>query len=142
MSEEDRKVKQVIVTRKDLLKKCRKGKLMAQASHASLGALLKMADRNTNEKGETTIQFTFTENSVLDKWLNGIFTKIALGVENDEEMVALFEKIKNEAPHIPCALITDRGLTEFHGEPTNTCVGIGPWWSDEIDEFTRELSLV
>ena len=51
-------------------------------------------------------------------------------------------KIKAENSNIPVTLITDCGLTEFHGVATNTCVGIGPWWSDEIDEFTKDLKLL
>ena len=30
-------------------------------------------------------------------------------------------------------LITDSGKTEFHGEPTNTCLAIGPDEADKID---------
>ena len=151
---EERTVKQVIVFRKDLIKgekAVRKGKLMAQASHASLGAVLSMMERishyNTDESEEATLEkieykISFEPNSILDKWLNGIFTKICLGVNNDDELVALYNNIKEARPDIPCVLITDRGLTEFNGVPTNTCIGIGPFWSDEIDVFTKELKLI
>lgn len=141
-------VKQVIVFRKDLIKgehAVRKGKIAAQVAHASLGALLKFAKRYTGGlNGETTkfkkIEFEFPENSVLDKWLNGIFTKICVTVDNEEELLKLYNKIKDDCL-IPVALITDAGNTEFHGVPTNTCIGIGPWWSDEIDEYTKDLPL-
>lgn len=148
---EDKKTKQVIVFRKDLIKgehAVRKGKIAAQVAHASLGALLKMAYRKEyigsclagKQQLFKKIEFEFPEDSVLDKWLNGIFTKICVCVDNDEELVALYNKITNES-EIPCALITDAGNTEFHGVPTNTCIGIGPWWSDEIDKFTKDLPL-
>lgn len=78
---------------------------MAQAAHASLGALLKMSSKNLQNNGVTTINFEFEKDSVLDKWLNGIFTKITLGVENDDEMMSLFERIQQENPNIPVALI-------------------------------------
>ena len=39
-------------------------------------------------------------------------------------------------------LITDRGKTEFHGEPTNTCLAIGPDEADKIDEITGDLQLL
>lgn len=139
-------VKQVIVFRKDLLKgehSIRKGKLAAQVAHASVGALLKFARRETTsiDTGkEYLIQFCFDENSILDKWLNGIFTKICVCVENDEELVALYNRITSES-NIPCVLITDAGNTEFHGVPTNTCIGIGPYWSEDIDKFTKNLPL-
>lgn len=154
MNTEDRKVKQVIVFRKDLLKgehAVRKGKIAAQCCHASLGALLKTFDKTPiyepkNEEGDceltaTEYKVTFAPNSILDKWLNGIFTKVCVSVDSDEELVALHERITNERPDIPCALITDAGNTEFHGVPTHTCLGIGPFWSDEIDTFTKELKL-
>lgn len=133
-------VKQVIVFRHDLLKSLRKGKIAAQVAHASLGALLKMSDRYFDENiNHHKIIFTFPDDSILDKWLNGIFTKICLMVENEEELLNLYEKVK--ASGIPCSLITDAGNTEFHGVPTNTCLGIGPWWSEYIDEFTGDLKL-
>lgn len=161
----NREVKQVIVFRKDLLKgqnAIRKGKFGAQVAHASIGALMQESWKthlNNHWKGnvhdidkaEHDIRhwyFTFAENSPLDIWLNGIFTKIVLGIDADEKhtcdenLVALYEKIKKENPHIPICLITDCGKTEFNGISTNTCIGIGPWWSDEIDVFTKNLSLL
>ena len=138
-------VKQVIVFRKDLLKgehAIRKGKFAAQCCHASLGALLKFFNRkHINNGGYWKLNVEFSDNGVLDKWLNGIFTKICLYVENDDELVALYNKITNESD-IPCVLITDAGNTEFHGVPTHTCIGIGPYWSDEIDEYTKDLKLL
>ena len=133
-------VKQVIVFRHDLLKSLRKGKIAAQVAHASLGALLKHSDRYWNEEiNHYSINFTFPKDSILDKWLNGIFTKICLYVEDEKELLELHKKI--EAAGIPCALITDAGNTEFHGVPTVTCLGIGPWWSEYIDKFTKDLKL-
>lgn len=145
---EDRNTKQVIVFRKDLMKgdhSLRKGKIAAQVAHASLGALLKYAvkyDYHDDEDGfrlRKRIEFDFLPNGILDKWLNGIFTKICVTVENEEELLKLYEEVNKT--DIPCVLITDAGNTEFHGVPTNTCIGIGPWWSDEIDEYTKDLPL-
>lgn len=143
---DDRNTKQVIVFRKDLMKgdySLRKGKIAAQVAHASLGALLKWAKRYTadGEFGkEHFIEFGFNDGSILDKWLNGIFTKICVMVENEEELLKLYNRIKVDG-RIPVVMITDAGNTEFHGVPTNTCIGIGPWWSDEIDVFTKDLQL-
>lgn len=140
----EREVKQIIVFRKDLLKgekSIRKGKLGAQVAHASVGSLLQLSTKETSGE-HSTIKFEIEKGDVLDKWLNGIFTKICLSVENDKELVELFDRIKSEAPHLPCVLITDCGKTEFNGVPTNTCIGIGPYWSDEIDKFTRDLKLL
>ena len=36
------------------------------------------------------------------KWLNGIFTKICLSVESEEELLSIYETIKKERQDIPC----------------------------------------
>lgn len=147
--------KQVIVFRKDLLKgpnAIRKGKFGAQCAHASLGALLKLFSVykqelvrfGTIETDPGKIQYkydlTFGKDSVLDDWLNGKFTKVVVSVDSDEELVALNKAL--DETYIPHALITDAGLTEFHGVPTNTCLGIGPYVAKEIDKFTGNLPLL
>ena len=147
--------KQVIVFRKDLLKgpnAIRKGKFGAQCAHASLGALLTLFSVYKQElvrlgtfdvepgKVQYEYNLTFGKDSILDDWLNGKFTKVVVSVDSDEELVAL-NKALNET-YIPHALITDAGLTEFHGVPTNTCLGIGPYEAEEIDKFTGNLPLL
>ena len=116
----------------------RKGKLIAQGSHASLGALLKFFEKIEN-RDTITYKVQFGKNSYLDQWLNGIFTKICLYVNSEEEL----DNIKRQCDEakIPNALIVDAGLTEFHGNPTKTCIGIGPWLSEEIDKITGDLPL-
>ena len=148
--------KQVIVFRKDLLKgpnAIRKGKFGAQVAHASLGALLKLFNISKKEPirlgsygdiepGQIQYEYsvTFGENTVLDDWLNGKFTKVVVFVDSDEELLELNKALDETV--IPHALITDSGLTEFHGVPTNTCLGIGPYESEEIDKFTGNLPLL
>ena len=148
--------KQVIVFRKDLLKgpnAIRKGKFGAQVAHASLGALLKLFNISKKEPirlgsygdiepGQIHYEYsiTFGENTVLDDWLNGKFTKVVVSVDSDEELIALNKALDDT--FIPHALITDSGLTEFHGVPTNTCLGIGPYEAEEIDKFTGNLPLL
>lgn len=148
--------KQVIVFRKDLLKgpnAIRKGKFGAQVAHASLGALLKLFNISKKEpirlgsygdieSGQIHYEYsvTFGENTVLDDWLNGKFTKVVVSVDSDEELLELNKALDETV--IPHALITDSGLTEFHGVPTNTCLGIGPYEAEEIDKFTGNLPLL
>ena len=147
--------KQVIVFRKDLLKgpnAIRKGKFGAQVAHASLGALLKLFNVYKQEpvrvglyeaeQGQIQYEYSvvFKEKSVLDDWLNGKFTKVVVSVDSEEELIAL-NKVLDDT-FIPHALITDAGLTEFHGVPTNTCLGIGPYIAEEIDKFTGNLPLL
>lgn len=138
--------KQIIVLRKDL--KMRKGKSVAQGAHASLGVILNMF--NNGEKlpecppqitnGEYTLSLTVKENSPLDEWLRGRFTKICVSVNSEQELIDIYEKAKHH--NLPCTLIKDAGLTEFHGVPTLTAVAIGPDEDSKIDEITRHLSLL
>ena len=148
--------KQVIVFRKDLLKgpnAIRKGKFGAQVAHASLGSLLKLFNRykqepiklglhGESESGQVQYEYSvvFKEKSVLDDWLNDKFTKVVVSVDSEEELLELNKAL--DETYIPHALITDAGLTEFHGVPTNTCLGIGPYISEEIDKFTGNLPLL
>lgn len=144
--------KQVIVFRKDLLKgehAIRKGKFAGQVAHASLGALLKFFKVETKRIWtpgmkdiieKTTYRCEFLPDSVLDSWLNGIFTKIVVSVDNEEDLLKIRDQV--EKTNIPFALITDAGNTEFHGTPTVTCLGIGPWESEKIDEITGHLPLL
>ncbi len=135
--------KQVIVMRKDL--GMRKGKMIAQGAHASLGALLLLFNKEQIKEDNSDIKsyrysVSFNEKSVLDDWLNGKFTKICVGVNSEEELLDIYKKAKNA--FLPVKLITDSGLTEFHGEPTNTCLCIGPYISEEIDKITGHLTLL
>lgn len=154
--------KQVIVFRKDLLKgehAIGKGKFAAQVAHASMGALLKLFTierceyKRIGAHGEVEPQQFFTRYSVefkdgtlLDNWLNGSFTKIVVSVDGEKELLELEKELKrlNEQEYklIPYALITDNGKTVFHGIPTVTCLGIGPYFSEELDKITGGLPLL
>lgn len=135
-------VKQVIVMRKDL--GMRKGKMIAQACHASLGALLQYFHKYIDIDNDKTKYYRyvtgFSEGTVLDQWLNGIFTKICVSVNSEEELLDIYNKAKEVG--LTVSLITDSGLTEFHGIPTNTCLCIGPNVSEEIDKITGNLPLL
>jgi peptidyl-tRNA hydrolase, PTH2 family len=139
--------KQVIVIRKDLKnskgEKVRSGKIIAQACHASMKAILDLG--KTDEIyipgiAEGTRVKTLNiplKTTALEDWLNGRFTKICVSVNSEEELVAIYEQAK--AKGLICSLITDAGLTEFNGVPTKTCAAIGP---DEVDEITGKLPLL
>ncbi len=123
--------KQVIVMRKDL--GMRKGKMVAQGSHASLGAVLWMQEgMNGSITGDLV--------KARDSWLEGTFTKICVGVNSETELMQVY-KAAIQA-NLPVKLITDAGHTEFHGVPTRTCLAIGPAWSEDIDKITGGLTLL
>jgi PTH2 family peptidyl-tRNA hydrolase len=147
------KVKQVIVMRKDL--KMRRGKEIAQGAHASMAVLLDMMEIQylsnvgigvgeendfSNVCGGQRRILETLEKTPLYEWLTGRFTKICVSCESEEQLLKLYEEAKDNK--IPTALITDAGLTEFDGVPTNTCIAIGPYWSEDIDKITGKLKLL
>lgn len=126
--------KQVIIMRK-MDKGCRTGKYCAQASHASTGSLLSLG-RVSLDGNSLTIPLV---DPFVRDWIVGRFAKITLYVQSDEELLDIYEKAC--VAGLPCALIKDAGLTEFHGVPTLTAVGIGPAESSIIDLITGNLPL-
>lgn len=180
-------VKMVIAVRTDL--NMRKGKMCAQVAHASMKVLLDMmsterrqvpifpVDINTHEitgehfPHEVVIKsFMFDPNSPWDEWLNGLFTKIVVGVDSLEKLQDL--QMHAAINEIPFAVIEDAGQTEFkevcefcdgtgetgggthsfvcpkcHGDgkvnkPTITCIAIGPDHAELIDQITGGLKLL
>lgn len=123
--------KQVIVLRKDL--NMRKGKMVAQGAHASMGAILSLAKRDGNT-------LTLEMDERVHAWLTGPFKKICVGVSSEQELLELYERAK--ADGLVCSLIRDSGLTEFGGVPTYTAVGIGPDFDEVIDKYTGHLPLL
>jgi PTH2 family peptidyl-tRNA hydrolase len=139
--------KQVIVMRKDL--NMRKGKMCAQASHASLGIFTDMMTKkfmgNSSKvplKDFKLISYKIdVENQpAIVHWLENSFRKIVVGIDSEEELILLYKKAKSL--RLPCVLIEDSGLTEFNGIPTNTCIAIGPAEEADIDKITNKLKLL
>ena len=129
----DRTAKQVIVMRKDL--NMRKGKMIAQGAHASLRVILQAGSANP-EKTTYSIQMT----EPMAAWMTGRFMKIAVSVDSEAALDAIVEKAR--AAGVPVALITDAGMTEFHGVPTKTCCAVGPAWAEDVDAITGGLPLL
>lgn len=119
--------KQVIVMRKDL--NMRKGKLIAQGSHASLGAIMKYTKGN---------KYDFPE--VVDDWLNGAHTKICVSVDSEQELLDLYAKAIEQSINVH--LVEDLGLTEFNGVKTLTCLALGPDYPEVLDPITGHLKLL
>lgn len=158
-------IKQVIVMRTNYpsekgTKKLRRGKEIAQACHASIAFLTRKIQRllagdNFNEWTSTAIHADDPAEAYIEgfkaamelldispvelDWINGIFTKICLKVDTEEQLLEI--KRRADEKGLQCHLITDRGLTEFGGVPTNTCLSIGPDEAHKIDEVTGGLEL-
>ena len=124
--------KQVIVMRKDL--NMRKGKMCAQAAHASLGIFT----HRMKMTAKRTYRIEMTEE--MESWLMSSFKKVTVGVDNEENLLEIYALAQKAG--LPTVLITDSGLTEFNGVPTNTCIAIGPARAEEIDKITGGLKLL
>lgn len=132
---ESNDIRQVIVVRKDL--EMPRGKMAAQAAHASLGALFKFQD-STELDPKTQILIDLKPDSPINKWINGSFTKIVVEVNSEEELLKIEKKAIKKG--LKAALITDAGFTVFD-KPTITCLGIGPATKRDFNGVSNHLKL-
>lgn len=115
-------MKQAIVMRSDL--RMGKGKLAAQAAHASLSAAEIASD---------------TRAQWYDQWKVEGQKKVVLKVASEAELDELLRTAKRA--RLPAAIIQDRGLTQL--DPgTVTCLGIGPAPDGDVDKITGKLKLL
>jgi PTH2 family peptidyl-tRNA hydrolase len=134
------RIKQVILIRKDL--KMRRGKEIAQGSHASMQFLVEQINAqfstehpavNKNDSLQISIELSKKE----AHWLKKGMAKVCLRVDSEEQLLAFHEKAV--VAGIKSNLIQDSGRTEFNGQPTLTACAIGPDYVTAIDEITGEL---
>lgn len=74
--------------------------------------------------------------------LTAFTQKVVLSIENEEELMKVYHAFQNEEQFpdgVPMALITDIGKTEFHCQETITCLGVGPYLSEELDKVTKDM---
>jgi PTH2 family peptidyl-tRNA hydrolase len=129
-----RPVKQVIVIRRDL--RMRRGKEIAQGAHASMAWLSqRVIERMTPAGAVDHVQLSEAEQA----WFERSFRKVTVKVTSEDDLMAVYARALEAG--LVTHLITDRGLTEFGGVPTRTCLGIGPDYDDLIDPVTGDLEL-
>lgn len=87
-------------------------------------------------KRGASIHYTLSE--VEELWLAGNYKKICVTVNSEEELLRIYGEA--EAAGLEVNMVRDLGLTEFK-EPTNTCLAIGPDYSEKIDKITSKLPL-
>jgi peptidyl-tRNA hydrolase, PTH2 family len=111
-------MKQAILVRTDL--KMTKGKIAAQAAHASVEATLK------------------SDKTVVSSWRREGMKKIVLKIKDKAELYKYIEAAKMEG--LTTSVITDAGHTQL--EPgTVSCGAIGPAKDTEVDKITASLTL-
>lgn len=113
--------------------KMRRGKQIAQGAHASMAFLIKPLQ----ESGSMSFDdFTGPER----EWLTRSFAKVCCRVDSEEQLMDIYDQAT--AAGLQVHLITDSGKTEFHGQPTRTCLAIGPDLVENIDPITGDLQLL
>lgn len=135
--------KQMIVMRRDL--HMRKGKIAAQAGHACVEAVL-MALEREGRLGDVltagdyvTLRETSQPATALSEWFEKGVAKICVYVDSEEALLEIDRKAKEAG--ILSALICDAGMTEFHGQPTYTCLAFEPRFAQDVDPITGDLPL-
>ncbi len=118
--------KQAIILRIDV--GMSKGKLAAQAAHASLDAALKAMQRDR----------VFKDN-LFERWRKEGAKKVVLKVESEEALRKLRDKATQA--NLVNALIKDAGLTEVPAG-TVTALAIGPDEEKKIDKITKDLNML
>ena len=135
--------KQMIVVRRDL--KMRKGKIAAQAGHACVNATLmalskeNLLDKIRFEEDGIILTGEIDETIPVCQWILHGEAKICVYVDSEEALLEIDRKAKEAG--ILCALIQDAGHTEFHGEPTFTCLAFEPQLPEKVDPLTGGLPL-
>ncbi|AEH07506.1 peptidyl-tRNA hydrolase Pth2 [Methanothermococcus okinawensis] len=114
--------KQVIVVRNDL--KMGKGKIAAQACHASIEAFIRAQKICPN---------------VVKEWLREGQKKAVVKVNSEKELLEVFRDANIEG--LPCSLIRDAGRTQLV-PGTYTAVAIGPEKEEKIEKITGKLKLL
>ena len=135
--------KQVIVVRRDL--KMRKGKIAAQSGHACVEAVLlalakegRLNDVNA-DNGWISLENEGRDATPLSEWFANGVAKICVYVDSEEALLDLNRRGRELG--FTTALIQDAGHTEFHGEPTYTCMAFEPLYPEQINPLTGDLPL-
>lgn len=139
------KSKQMIVMRRDL--HMRKGKIAAQAAHASVEATLmalvreqRLGQVRVTESGNWVyLEDEGTPETALSRWFDAGVAKVCVYVDGEEALLELAARGRELG--FAVALVRDAGFTEFHGEPTYTCLAFEPLAPEQIDPLTGTLPL-
>ncbi|MDO5862015.1 MAG: peptidyl-tRNA hydrolase Pth2 [Thermoplasmata archaeon] len=114
--------KVVVIVRTDL--DMGKGKIAAQVGHASVECALAAEKR---------------DRKAFDAWMASGQKKVVLKVSSRDEMIRYMAEARSKG--IFACKITDAGRTQI--EPgSDTCVGLGPAPTSELDRITGSLKML
>lgn len=145
MPERSYKSKQMIVMRRDL--RMRKGKIAAQAGHACVEAVLMALAREGRldqvrvmpSQNWVYLDDAGTIETPLSRWFDAGVAKVCVYVDGEDALIDLARRGRELG--FAVALVRDAGYTEFHGEPTYTCLAFEPLMPEQIDPLTGSLPL-
>ena len=80
-----------------------------------------------------------SEPTALSEWFEAGVAKVCVYVDSEQDLLDVAEQAREKG--FVYSLIRDAGLTEFHGEPTYTCLAIEPLPADVLDPITGSLPL-
>jgi PTH2 family peptidyl-tRNA hydrolase len=126
------RIKQVILIRKDL--NMRRGKEVAQGSHASMAFLVEQLRGTGNAAGAFAVSLSALERT----WIGAGTAKVCLRVNSEAELIEHHERALEAG--LTSHLVRDSGRTEFGGVATLTACAIGPDEAARIDEITGDLT--
>ncbi len=130
-----RRIKQVILIRKDL--KMRRGKEIAQGSHASMAFLIERIRQHLTE-GIDANNVSVGLDADEKAWIAEGMAKVCLRVNSENELRECHDEAKPLG--LTSYLIKDSGRTEFGGVATLTACAIGPGVVEKIDAVTGDLA--
>lgn len=127
-------LKQVIVMRTDL--NMRKGKMCAQAAHASMTSVFGHVSTDMRIGDVSEMCNQIARDRFFLEWLEQGMTKIVVGVDSEQKLRDIVEM--GAACGIKCHYVRDAGRTELP-PGTVTCAALGPAPTDAFEGVTGEL---
>jgi PTH2 family peptidyl-tRNA hydrolase len=107
---------------------------MALAREGRLGEV-----RVSPDEGWVYLDDDGREPTALSDWFEAGVAKVCVYVDSEEELLDIARQGRERG--FAVALVRDAGLTEFHGEPTYTCLAFEPLHAEDVDPITGRLPL-
>lgn len=134
---ENRDVKQYIIVRSDLGINC--GKACSQAAHSAMKVFFDKMKSKDIEDGDFVREYSFRATEEEQLWIDGMFTKIAKKVKNENQLLKVYNKAVEAGLNV--SLIKDAGLYGLEGE-NYTCIAVGPNYVDKCEPVVGKLRLL
>lgn len=88
--------------------------------------------------GHAVAMLIHSDRDAFTEYLDGPQMKLSLEVSSEGDLDRI--EMRASSRHIPCVRVVDAGRTIF-GEPTLTCIAVGPMGRTDCNAITRGSSL-